>query len=138
MSLLADLFVSSDQEAVKYDSNPEYFKTRAQFTSITFLELSMLWAIIEGKEWKADSLDEFNCLLQLEDGSKMIYRLPDRMTTNISKLNKEDLEIAVKKWAATEELNCSPNDIRPIVEELVRLANQAHKTDQNVYLWNCL
>ena len=43
MGVLADLYLSrDDQEAIRYDSEPETFKDREQFGNFTELELSTL------------------------------------------------------------------------------------------------
>src|SRR6266571_1371780 len=67
MSLLADIYISRDDEAVRYDTTPDQFADRAQYKGITPLELSMFWAIVRGVEWDVASMDEFPCLLQ-QDG----------------------------------------------------------------------
>ncbi|PXA16845.1 hypothetical protein DD876_13270, partial [Staphylococcus pseudintermedius] len=63
MSLLAEIYVSTDVEAVTYDTTPEGFPERAEHKGFTPLELSTLWAIMRGMEWDGDMMDEFVCLL---------------------------------------------------------------------------
>ena len=61
MSVQADIYVSrTDEEAIRYDSEPATFRDREQYTSFTELELSTLWAKIQDIEWDVNSLDEFH------------------------------------------------------------------------------
>ena len=51
MSVLSDIYISRNSEAVKYDTTPDSFAERAQYKGMTPLELSTLWAIMRGAEW---------------------------------------------------------------------------------------
>jgi hypothetical protein len=51
MSVLADLYLSREDDVVRYDAAPEQFADRAQYQSITPLELSMLWAASRRRDW---------------------------------------------------------------------------------------
>lgn len=65
MGVLADLYLSrDDEEAVRYDSEPETFKDREQYRNFAELELSTLWAKIRGIEWDVNSLDEFHSVCE--------------------------------------------------------------------------
>jgi len=140
MSLLAVLYLSQgDQEAVKYDSEPDAFSDREQYTSFTELELSTLWAKMRGIDWDVSSLDGFRPSVLLEDGGeRTIQRLPAAMTTELAGLTPEQISAAAAKWATTDELACEPSDVQPIIEGLVRLAKNASQTGRNIYLWNCV
>ena len=138
MGLLADIYVSRDDEALSYDSTPAKFAERAQYKRISPLELSMLWAIMCDIEWDLSSLDEFPCLLQVDGGDRAIHRLPAQMVTDLSRLTPARIAAVSPKWAVTEELGWSPDDAQPVVEDLVRLARRAAESGRNVYLWNCV
>lgn len=138
MGLLAEIYLSRDDEAVRYDTAPAEFADRALYTGLTPLELSTLWALIQGVEWEVDSLDEFPCLLQIDGGERLIHRLPAKMMTELAALSPERVEALLPAWAATEELRCSPEDVRHVVDGLVRLARKAGETGQSVHLWNCV
>src|SRR5258706_11984925 len=138
MSVLADIYISRDDEAVRYDTTPDQFADRAQYKSITPLELSMLWAIMRGIEWDVDSMNEFPCLLQQDGGERLIHQLPAAMIADLSKLTAEQIAIVTPKWAATEELGWPPDETRPVVEDLVRLARRAAESGRSGFLWNCV
>jgi|ERR1700722_646516 hypothetical protein len=140
MSLLAELYLcADDQQAVKYDTEPETFRDREQFTSFTDLELSTLWAKMRGIDWDVNLLDEFRPIVLVEDdGARTIHRLPVAMTAELAALTPEQVSSSAAKWATTDELACEPSEVQPIIEGLVRLARNASETKRNLYLWNCV
>jgi hypothetical protein len=138
MGVLADLYLSrDDEEAVRYDNEPETFKDRGQFRNFTELELSTLWATIKGIEWDVNSLDDFHSVLVRDGGERCINRLPTSMTDDLARLTPEQISIAATKWAATDEMRCDATDVQPIIEGLVRLARIASVQDRKLYFWNC-
>ena len=139
MSLLAELYLSKDdQEATKYDSQPELFKDREQYSSFTELELSTLWAKMRGVDFDVNSVDGPRQVFVVDDGERIIHRLPAAMTIDLAGLTPAQVSTAAIKWAKTDELACEPSEVQPIIEGLVRLAKNASATQRNVYLWNCV
>jgi hypothetical protein len=138
MSVLADIYISRDGDAVKYDTAPDQFADRAQYKRFTPLELSILWSIMRGVEWDGAMMDEFPCLLQIDGGERLIHRLPSAMVSELAALPPDRAATITSAWAETEELSCDPADIRPVVDDLVRLSHRAGETGQSVHLWNCV
>lgn len=138
MGILADIYISRDDEAVRYDTTPDRFTERTQYKGMTPLEVSMLWSIMRGGEWDVALMDEFPCLLQIDGGERLIHKFPSDMLAELSKLSPERVAAVTAAWAATEELSCSPEDIRPIVGDLVRLAGRAIESGRSMFLWNCV
>jgi hypothetical protein len=138
MGILADFYVSRDDEAVKCDTAPDQFADRAQFKRITSLELSMLWAIMGGIEWDVAVMDDFSLSLGEDEGERVIQGFPDEMTKALEKLSPGQIRDLSVKWAATEEMACPPENIRPAVEALVRLARVAVGSNRKLYVWNCV
>ena len=139
MGLLADLYLSQDdQEAVRYDEQAESFADRLQFTSFTELELSTLWASLRNEKWDVSSLDEFTCVFQEPGGEISIHRLPTAMIDDLAGLDSQNISVVASKWAATDDVACEPDDVRPIIEGLVGLALKASQTGKGIYLWNCI
>ena len=138
MSVLADIYISRDDEAVKYDTTPDQFTDRAQYKGMTPLEVSMLWSIMQGTEWDVALMDEFPCLLQIGGGEHLIHKFPAEMVSELSKLSPDRAATVSAAWAATEELRCSPEDIRPTVDDMVRLAGRALESGRSMFLWNCV
>ena len=138
MGVLADIYLSrDDQEAVRYDSEPETFKDREKYGNFTELELSTLWAKIRGIERDVNSLDEFHSVLVKDGGERCIKRLPTSMTDELARLTPEQISAAATKWAATDEMACEAADVQPIIEGLVRLAKIASSQNRKLYFWNC-
>src|SRR5438094_9953650 len=102
MSVLADIYISSAAEALKYDSAPDQFAERAQYEGFTPLELSILWSIMRGIEWDESSLDEFECLLEKDGGERLIHRVPAQMVAELSKLTPDQITAVSGQWAAIE------------------------------------
>jgi hypothetical protein len=138
MGVLADIYISRDDEAVKYDAAPEQFPERVQYKSITPLELSTLWSIMRGVESDVESMNEFPCLLVIDGGEQLIHRLPAAMVAELARMSPDQVASVTSAWATTEELSCSPADIRPVVDDLVRLAGRAIETGRGVFIWNCV
>jgi hypothetical protein len=138
MSVLADIYISRDDDAVKYDTAPDQFADRAQYQGFTPLELAMLWSIMRGIEWDVATMDEFPCLLQVDGGERLVHQLPATLVSELATLSPNRIALVTSAWAATEELSCSPDDIISVVDDLVRLSRRAVETGQSVYLWNCV
>ena len=138
MGILSDIYVSNEDDAAKYDITPDVFVDRAQFSSLTPLEYSMLWAAIRGVPWEASLLRDFVCVLQQDGGERLIHKFPVAMLMELVHLTTDQTREASAKWAASDELACSPADILPVVEGLKRLADRAVASGRNLYLWNCV
>jgi len=53
MGVLAEYYLSTDEEAVSYDAEPDVPESeRAQYKGIITLELSRLWSVLLGREWE--------------------------------------------------------------------------------------
>jgi hypothetical protein len=139
MGVLSDIYISRDNdEAVEYDAAPNKFSERAQFTGLLPPELSTLWAIVRGIDYDFKMFCDFPCLLEKDGGERLIHSFPAAMVTALGQLTPDQIQAATVKWAATEELSCSPADIQPVVEAMVRLARLATTSGRNLYLWNCV
>lgn len=138
MGVLADLYISNDNEADTYDAEPERFADRAQYKNFTALELSMLWSIMRGTEWDVALMGEFTCLLQKDGGEVLIYRLPAGMIADLARLTPQQIAELSPKWAATEELGWPAEAANEVMQDLANLARRATETARGVYPWNCV
>jgi hypothetical protein len=136
--VLADFYVSREDEALRYNDSPDEFRERAQYKRITPLELSTLWAIIRRSEWDVALMDEFPCLHQEDDGSRRIHRLPAAMLVDLAGMSSEEITIAAQRWAATEEMRWPSTAAHEVICDIERLALSASESGRSVYLWNCL
>jgi hypothetical protein len=109
MGLLADLHLSQDGQAARYDAAPAEFPDRLESKGLTTLELSTVWALMRGVEWSAESMDtDFPIVMTRDEGEVMISRLPDAMA----------------------------RELAPFLEDMIRLARNATETGRSIYLWN--
>ncbi len=135
MSLVATLFLSSDKHSAHYASTPEDFEEAVDYGGFSVLELSTLWAILRGEEWHSDLADDFPCVLS--DDPFFIHRLPDAMNGVLLSLAPDQVRETTAAWAETDEMDCAPDAIRPIVDDLIRFAGMARESGLSVYLYNC-
>src|SRR4051794_637740 len=110
MSLLAEIYLSKDEDAANYDKAPDQFIDRAQYKNLTPLELSTLWAIMQSREWEPDMMGRFPCLLQLDGGARLIHKVPVAMVSELAALSPDKIGAITSAWAATDELRCNPAD----------------------------
>jgi hypothetical protein len=138
MGVLADLYLSrNDSEAVQYDVAPDSFADREQYGNFTQLELSTLWAGMRNIKWDVNLCDDFRNILVEDEGERIICGLPAAMTVELAQLTPSEISSNAVKWSATDEMNCKPTDVQPLIEGLVRLAKKATESGRNIYLWNC-
>ena len=139
MGVLADFYLSTDDAASAYDHGSfEPEEDRAQFKGITTLELTTLWAFLDDTEWNVDMLDHFHCLLERDGGEVLVHRIPTPLVKRLKDLDERKVRDLASRWAATEELACAPEDVLPVLAELVRLSASAEKRSKGLYLWNCV
>jgi hypothetical protein len=139
MAILADLYISTPAQAAGYDTNQSApGEDRAQYKSFTPLELSILQSLIEGREWDVSMMDSFTCILEKDGGERLIHQLPDGFLECLASLDEDAVTAASEAWAKTEELACAPADVRPVIADLRRLAQQARSSGRAVFLWNCV
>lgn len=139
MGLLADIYLANDDaDALQYDSAPQKFTDRLQYGTITELQLSILWAMVQGVKWEAKSLRQFVNVFHTDDGERLITRLPAPLLTDLAALTPEQVSAAAEKWATTAEMRCKPADARSIIEGLAVCGRKAVDTKKNAYLWNCV
>jgi len=137
MSLPAIFFSASDDEAAEVELNHNLpAEDVAELGSIDTLKLSMLWAIIDGKEWDVDSMDRFKELKSTE--SEWTHRLPDELTHNIAELEDPELTRVATEWSTTEEMGCSPAAARDALIEISAAARRAIQTRRGLFLYTCL
>jgi hypothetical protein len=124
MGILADIYVSRDDEAVQYGATPDAFPDCLQYKSISSLELSTLWALMSGIKWEVNLMKEFACLLVKDEGERVIHKVPPAMLRDLAALTPQQVEALAAKWAATDEFACEPAEVQPIIENLVQLAQK--------------
>jgi hypothetical protein len=139
VSVLAHLYVSTADKAPEYDESQEAPESeRAELTGFTYIEFSTLWAIMEGKPWEDAHMDSFESIMEKDNGERMIFRFPDAFVALAAGLDDPAIEAAAEEWAETDELECDPEDVQPVIEELRRVARVAKDSKRGLYVWNCV
>jgi hypothetical protein len=146
MGILSDFFVATPEEALRYANRIEEPDEGAeieelldpvQYKRFTDLEISTLWAILEGNDWDVDR-HALEYIEIGEDNEAWLNRFPDELTSLLAKLEPDSQAAVLEAWASTEELACDPAELQPVVDDLQRLASEAAASEKSVYLWGCL
>lgn len=141
MSILADFFVATPDDARKYAApgsfRDEALKVRiapAEYKNFTTVEVGTLWAILSREEWSVSRYDLLDESLEGEEES-WLFKFPQPLVQMLGTATKSELSLANQKWAETEELSCSPSDLLPVTLNLQRLAKKSVATGNPMYLW---
>jgi hypothetical protein len=144
MGILADFIVASPEDALRYEEiaesdalPPPGRLDRVEYGGFTPLEPEFLWAVLRQEPWDPErhGLEE----VQITDGGESwLFRFPDEFTQLIAGMDEATLRRAGEAWAATEQLNCDPEDLEPVLRDLKRLAELARASSRGLYLWGSL
>jgi len=146
MAILADLFVASADDAANYESSLGDRDTHlkkfspVEYTRLTNLEFGFLWAVIVLETWDVNihMLEDVACA---EGGETWLCRFPEPFLNALTSLESARIGEIADAWSLTEELAASgfrASDIKPIVDDLVHLANAAKSSGLGLYLWGSL
>ena len=141
MSLLSDLYISSPESALSYDTTRSLPRSeRAEFNGLTFEEFSRLWAILKQDQWTSEHSNEFECILEVDGGQRLIHRFPTSFVIALSRLDDKQTLEAAGMWVKTGDLaymSCPPDAILPVISAASRLAKAAQEGNKSMYLWMC-
>ena len=129
MSIPNSLFSATRKEAIAYASNNTgEIAGIFEFGGITDLDLSNLFAIVANEEFDFD-LHEF---LPLEDADPAeLFELPSRFVDALAKKAESEISGISIQWSRTEELDCDPKDLEPIVASLIAFSKATDR--KNLY-----
>lgn len=146
LGMLAEFFVADPTEAMRYVNRMdeldegeeiECLVKSVQFNGVTGLEIGTLWAILESTQWDVKKHMPIDVDID-EEGESWLCRFPDELTRLLASSDEGGLASASEQWAKTEELNCDPADLLPLLEDLQSLSQQAVAKGQSIYLYSCL
>ena len=138
MGILADVFVSTPEDAANYEQSmlartrDEHF-TYVEYKGVTSLEFGQLIAILEGVPFDQKT-HEFSLIWETEGA--LIEQFSSDAVSLLSSLTAESLISAAERWCEIEELRCSSEALEPILADLQRLARLARETDKGMYIYN--
>jgi hypothetical protein len=139
MGLLTNIFVADSKKPPDPEEEPEVPEGDGiQLKSITSLNLSMLWAIIDAVPWTPDRMDGFEAISESEEGP-WLERCPMGFAESLRAADGTDLKVVGREWAETEEMaGWEAADAAALIEELISLAWRADSPGKSMYIWTCL
>jgi hypothetical protein len=139
MGVLTDIYISTPDDALVYDSEPRRFDgCSLSAKGVMDLELSTLWCIYTGEQWDVKILDRFKQLMSADGGERTIFELPDELISLLANTDERRLAEVLPKWAATEEIDVEPSELEPYLRDLIALAKRASADGNRLYLWVCV
>jgi len=144
VGLISDFVVASPEDVLQYGSLLRSGKAfpanrfqRAEYKNLTPLALGMLWAILRHEKWDV-SHHQPEHVFHTEDGESWLERFPGEFVCRISVLGETTASQAAEAWARSDEVRSSSDELKPVLRDLKRLATQARKSGQSLYLWGSL
>lgn len=144
MGIIADIFVSTPQDADTYDDLaisgeelPGDRFERVEFKGFTPLEFGTLWAILERRDWD-ESQHQLEHIAHRDEGESWLERFPPALVELLAGLSDQKLEETSVVWGQTEELECDGPQLVPVLQGLRKLARSAVANHRSMYLWGSL
>jgi hypothetical protein len=140
MGILADIFVSTEGDALLYDpltGRPADRYDVVQYKHFTGLEFGTLWAIIDGEKWDVKR-HKLRHISHGDEGEQRLEAFPAELVAKLAALPVDDLDGLATKWGKTDELRCDGETLLPVLVDLRRLANAAQASGRGMYLWGSL
>ncbi len=137
MSIFSDLYISTSDQADQYNTqNPFADNERIRCSDITIVELSLLWTLVEKREWNPDQLKEFACVSRRKDGECSIHRLPERLIEALATIHPDKVRAIAVNWAEAPEIASPASAMEPLIRTLIELAVRALATRRELFIWN--
>lgn len=136
MGLLTELLIGTEDDAKAYaesrGTRPPAAVGRVALGDLTNLEFEMLWAILENKAWDAST----HALREVWHGANsFLFEFPNRYVSTLMVLNPRNVTSASVAWSATDEMRATPQEVVPIIEQMVLLARLVASSHNRLFLW---
>lgn len=133
MGVLADFHVL-DKDGIERLRRGESLKAAIELKRLTLVELGSLESILTECSFES-TLDRYQSL-ECEGGSDAVITLvSEDLVAALAEMPDEDLSKVAKRWGATEELNCSGAEMKPVLRKLIALAKTV-EPPKRLVLWN--
>lgn len=135
-----EFYLAYSDAAVSYDTAPRLFPERAEHKWIGTEEVARLWAVLlQARGDAVMMIPYFPCLLSKEASKRFIYRLPDELVADFSRITHARVASLSKKWeeAVGRGRGSRRINYRRALIDLARLSRLAVENGQSVYLWTC-
>lgn len=141
MGVLTEIFVGNDVIARNHCGGGDWQGAPDeiwQAKGITFLEISTLWAILDGQPWDESRIEPFDDLSDEDDEEATTFRFPGDLVRRLATMDDPSLEVAAVSWASTEELSLSSFDVADTrLQFLVHAAKRVKQDGRCLYIWTC-
>lgn len=140
------LFVASSTDAARYDQivnsgawedeeeDPSLpILERAEHKGFTGIELSTLWALIEGDESSA----KHNLIMgpMNEESEAIVEQVPLAFVEHLARMTDAQITAHSGAWAGVEGVRHEPEHLSEVLTDLRRLAGSALSARKNIYIW---
>jgi hypothetical protein len=148
MGMLTDFFVASADDAARYDeivNNGEWEEEessalplleRVEHRGFTGIELSALWALIEGMECSSKHMLSTGPVS--EESEAIVERFPQPFVELLEALSDSQINELSSSWAGAEGIQHDAEELVDILSDLRRLARKATSSGKNLYIWYAL
>lgn len=142
MGILADVFVATPDDALRYedvfmDEGDMSPFERVEYNGFTSLEFGTLWAIVDGVEWDV-ARHTLSMVRAGDEGETWLERFPEDLVTSLAAVSEPSIAKIADAWGKTEELQCDGAELRPVIDDLRRLAQSSKRSGKGMYLWGSL
>jgi hypothetical protein len=110
---------------------------RARYKNFTPIALGMLWAVLRNEKWDSNRHD-LELVCHSENGEAWLLRFPDALRDLIALLEETAIDRVADAWAHPREVPGTSEELRPVLQDLKRLAAQARNNRGELYLWGSL
>lgn len=137
MSIFSDLYISTHPHATHYDTrNPFSAEERIRHSHITVVELSLLWTLVDRREWTAELIGHFSCVQRDSKGTCLIHEFPAAFVRALAEVKPDRAMALAREWGAAPEVSTPTTTILPLIQNLIGLATRAQATGRQVFVWN--
>ncbi len=144
MGVLADFFVAPPAYALECTKLIQGGGTtlsdgfeRARYKNFTPIALEMLWAVLRNEKWDSNR-HTLEHVCHAENGETWLLRFPDALRDLIALLDETAIDRVADAWVHPREVPGTSEELRPVLQDLRRLATQARNNGGTLYLWGSL
>jgi hypothetical protein len=142
MGVLSDLVVApaGDAERIGHADAPAAEFGGIDIKGIDSVKFGTLHSILTGRSFE-ELLSEYEPVVTVSDEGPWVFQIPSDLVARLATLADADKQVAVSKWAATEEFALSrwtASEVADAFEGIASLAQKAERAGHSLFLWMSL
>jgi hypothetical protein len=140
MGLLSDFIVANELDAIAYNGEEQGVPALHIVHSgrLTPLELETLYHVTQGGD-PGDIVDyQFRTVNVVHDGEQVTTELSAALVGQLAEASDAALSAWANARARSEHFRGSDTNLRPLLDDLRRLAQLARAESKSMYLWICV